>query len=119
MTVKIEEATRKQVAVFVPELIEMTLQSYRDFMNGGPDDPPSEDMETGKARPKSASKVFAEHHNAGKVALTHLELLLKLASLMNVTSEATKEAGIFVQTGRNEVDEYRLKKAAGEEKDIS
>ena len=30
------------------------------------------------------TKIFKEHHNAGKVALAHIELLLKLAALKNI-----------------------------------
>jgi hypothetical protein len=70
MTIKLEEATRNQLAEFLPQAIRKAFCSYHSFMQGDPDD--------------EKIKIFKEHHNAGKVALAHIELLLKLAALKNI-----------------------------------
>ncbi|MCB9996606.1 MAG: hypothetical protein H6869_09240 [Rhodospirillales bacterium] len=60
----IEEETRKQIACFLPDAIARALTSYHEFSQ----QPPSED-----------AKLFTAHHNACKVAIAHIELLIKLA----------------------------------------
>lgn len=56
--------TRAQVAEFLPDAIDRALHSYRAFMAGNvPDD----------------AKGFSAHHTACKVAIAHVDLLLKLA----------------------------------------
>jgi len=63
---KIESTAKKQVLEFLPRAIEKTLESYHGFM----------------AEPKDseAAKNFKDHQMACKVALAHIDLLLKLAS---------------------------------------
>lgn len=64
MTEKIEYAGRDQIATFLPDAIAKALTSYHRFAdNSIPDDP----------------KGFSAHHGACKVAIAHIELLLKLA----------------------------------------
>ncbi len=64
MTDKIEYAGREQIATFLPDAIAKALTSYHRFAdNSIPDDP----------------KGFSAHHGACKVAIAHVELLLKLA----------------------------------------
>jgi len=67
---KIEEATRKQVAEFLPPVIKRTFGSYHDFVQQEPDN--------------TQSKLFKEHHAACKVAIAHIALLLSLASKVEV-----------------------------------
>jgi len=94
----LDEATRKQVAVFLPELITKTLQSYYDFVSAGPE----------TATPaKTSSKSFSEHHSAGKVALAHLDLLLKLANLADVKTSLSEDDLAHVMKGKEEVNESR------------
>jgi hypothetical protein len=93
MTVKVEEATRQQVAVFVPEAIQKAVESYYHFM----------DLEI-----ESTAKKFAEHHSAGKVAVAHIQLLLKLAQWADVKSgidEGTIQA--LLQKARTEAGDYQ------------
>lgn len=60
----IDEKTKKQISEFLPNAIAETLKSYEIFM----------------AYPIGVEpKDFSLHHSSCKAALTHLELLLKLA----------------------------------------
>lgn len=63
--VKIEAATREQIAAFLPEAIRLAVESYRSFME--------------KSADNSDIKKFADHHKSAKVAISHIELLIKLA----------------------------------------
>lgn len=63
-----EEKLLYQVAEFLPDAIAKSLKSYRNFSN--------------KKEPADA-KAFAEFHKACKVALGHIELLVKLAKSLN------------------------------------
>jgi len=64
MTKKIEEGTRLQIARFLPDAIARALSSYHEFSQ--------------REVPKDA-KEFSAHHSACKVAIAHIELLIKLA----------------------------------------
>lgn len=61
----IEDRSRQQIAAFLPDAIARALTSYRLFMEREID--------------KDVPKAFSEHHGACKVAVAHIELLLKLA----------------------------------------
>lgn len=118
MAITLDEATRKQVADFLPGLIEKILQSYCDFINTGPDleaddakKTPSNENTNQKR--KGVSKSFAEHHSAGKVALTHLELLLELAALTKVHTDMSAEDIAYILTGIEEANEYRRLQVPG------
>lgn len=76
MTFIIEEATREQVAKFLPDLIEKAFKSYEEFMSANIDTTPA---------------GFSKHHMAGKVALAHVHLLLKTAQLIDVKIEGAEE----------------------------
>lgn len=64
MNKNVEGMTRKQVAGFLPEALQKSLESYHRF--------------SGSEIPEDA-KGFSAHHTACKVAIAHIELLLKLA----------------------------------------
>jgi hypothetical protein len=64
MGVSIEEASRVQIARFLPDAIAAALTSYHRFME--------------QQIPQEAQE-FGKHHTACKVAVAHIELLLKLA----------------------------------------
>lgn len=61
---KIEEETRRQIARFLPDAIARALTSYHGFSERDISDQP---------------KDFSAHHTACKVAIAHIELLIKLA----------------------------------------
>ncbi|MBU0860125.1 MAG: hypothetical protein KJ667_09310 [Alphaproteobacteria bacterium] len=65
MTQTIEEHSRQRIATFLPDAIAKALTSYHVFSER------AVDME----KPKE----FSDHHSACKVAVAHIELLLKLA----------------------------------------
>ena len=58
----IEATTRAQIADFLPDAISLAIKSYRNYM--------IKDTET---------EQFSEYHKAAKVAISHIELLIKLA----------------------------------------
>lgn len=64
MTETVKEETRERIAGFLPDALDIALQSYHSFARSEiPDD----------------AKGFSSHHNACKIAIAHIELLLKLA----------------------------------------
>lgn len=65
---KIEQNTREAIAAFLPGAIAAALQSYSNFL---------EEQATSEEQPDS--KDFKAHHDACKVAIAHIELLVKLA----------------------------------------
>ena len=77
----IEDATRKQVADFFPHALMRALESYRCF--------------TETVDEIEDSKKYAEHHKAGKVAIAHIHLLLKLADWAGIDR---RSAGPDLQT---------------------
>lgn len=64
MNQTIEGKSREQIAEFLPEAIATALRSYHRFSQL----PVAEE-----------AKDFTDHHKACKVAVAHIELLLKLA----------------------------------------
>ena len=61
---KVEARSRKDIADFLPRAIERAIKSYDDFS---------------KKEKSEQAKNFKEHHDACKVAVAHIELLIKLA----------------------------------------
>lgn len=73
---KIEQAGREQIATFLPDAIAKALTSYHRFADSSiPDDP----------------KGFSAHHGACKVAIAHVELLLKLARWADLPDAAVAD----------------------------
>jgi hypothetical protein len=72
--ITIENQTRQQIAEFLPEAIELAVHSYKEFMKGGIKIQPS----TGKPK-NSEDNSFTSHHKSAKIAISHIELLIKLA----------------------------------------
>lgn len=64
MSTKIEDLSRSQIAAFLPDAIRAALTSYQKFSN---------------KKVSDEEKEFKDHHNACKVAISHIDLLLKLA----------------------------------------
>jgi hypothetical protein len=76
MTEKIEEHTRRQIAEFLPDAIARTLKSYRGFS---------------EQKPAEEARDFYAHHNACKVAISHIELLIKLARWADLPDEGAED----------------------------
>lgn len=69
------KALKAQISAQLETAATRVIESYQSFMNDEPD--------AGDAR------AFAAHHAACKAALAHLDLLLKLARLAGVETDAT------------------------------
>lgn len=69
----IEARTREQIAEFFPSALEKAIQSYRDHM----------------AKPYKPED-FADTHKQAKVALAHIELLIKLAKWADLSATEGK-----------------------------
>lgn len=98
MTDSIEQATRARVAEFLPRAIEKTLEAYREFSEQHHDN--------------EKSKEFSAHHTACKVAIAHLELLLKLArwaDLENSDTEHSKKFHKILEEAQAEITRYEEK----------
>lgn len=72
-------ATRAEVAQFLPSALKTALKSYRQFM--------AQDV-------AQTPKEFGAHHTAGKVALAHVDLLLKLARWADLEEEIHKNEDV-------------------------
>jgi len=64
----IEARSRLAIADFLPGAIQTALDSYQ-FFSG----------DQAKSQEETSAKQFKEHHDACKVAIAHIELLIKLA----------------------------------------
>lgn len=69
----IENGMRTRIAEFLPCALGSAIKSYRNFCD---------DMVV-EGDPKEPKK-FKEHHDACKIALAHIELLLKLAKIADL-----------------------------------
>ncbi len=70
---KIEIKTRKDIAAFLPGAIQSALTSYIAFSEEEASAPSYEQEKNAKA------KLFKDHHDACKVAVAHIKLLIELA----------------------------------------
>ena len=64
----IEAGMRADIAAFLPNAIQSALESYQSFSEEEASDPKA-----------TKAKSFKDHHDACKVAIAHIELLIKLA----------------------------------------
>ncbi len=91
----IEKDTRQRVAKFLPDAISKTLESYRYFMEGEVS--------------VEETKEFSARHTAAKVAIAHLELLLKLAKWADIPSSKSgvdKSFYKIVEEAQREITNY-------------
>lgn len=65
----IEARTRREIAAFLPDAIQNALESYIAFS---------------KTPDQSEAKQFKEHHDACKVAIAHIKLLIELAKWADI-----------------------------------
>jgi hypothetical protein len=72
----IDDDMRKHVSEFLPAAISKALESYHSF--------------AGQEIPED-SKGFSSHHSACKVAISHVELLLKLAKWAELPDQKSTE----------------------------
>lgn len=104
MQKKIEDASRIQIARFLPDAIAKALTSYHRFATG--------DVSTD-------TREFSAHHTACKVAIAHIELLLKLARWADLPDAKAEDHNIQIvlaavmQEAEDELREYRQQNGAG------
>ena len=90
----IDNATRQQVAEFLPAAIQKALNSYHAFMDNGVD--------------TTTAKEFSEHHKAGKVAISHVELLIKMAEWAGIDKGGEEEKlGKILSGARSEIKVFQ------------
>jgi hypothetical protein len=96
----IEQQTRQQIAEFLPEAIELAFASYKKFMQDGPKEKQSHE--------NSKGTEFIEHHKSAKVAISHIELLIKLAKWADLPD------GTVLDSQRRQYFEGLMEKATAE-----
>ncbi len=95
---KTEADTRRRIAAFLPDAIARALTSYHTFAQ----QPVPED-----------AKDFTAHHNACKVAIAHIELLIKLARWADLPDAQAADhnrqivLAAMMQEAEAEVDAYK------------
>ena len=99
-----DQETQNQISAFLPDALAAALTSYEVFARK------EIDME-----PKS----FTAHHTACKVAIAHIELLLKLARRMMDQSGTGDDTQLrlrdMIARAQNELDHYTDLDEIGEE----
>ncbi len=79
---QLEEGMRKEIARFLPTAMRKTIQSYIRF---------SQEREKDKDS-HGCPKGFKDHHDACKIAVAHMKLLIELAKWADLpTEELTRE----------------------------
>ena len=102
-SITIESDTKRRISSFLPDAIAQALGSYYSFAQQ--DAPPE-------------AKEFSAHHNACKVAIAHIELLIKLARWADVPEAGDQDKEIraqltdIVQRARGEVEDYNERQKA-------
>lgn len=91
---QIDPTARRDMIKFLPEALLTAIESYKTL--SGQVGKPEED-EVGGVKTKTA-KDFQDHHNALKAALSHIELLMKLAEQLHIWAETDE---------RNDLDEVQ------------
>lgn len=82
--------SRDDIARFLPDALEKAFKSYHDFME---QDVPED------------AKGFGAHHTAAKVAIAHIELLMKLAALADLTNaDDHPEIQTIIQSAKEEFE---------------
>lgn len=102
--IRIEDTTRTQIAEFLPEAIRLAVRSYRNFMNT------EEDI---NEKGQIVTRGFVEHHKSAKIAISHIELLIKLAKwadLPDATLAGSEDMELFASlmaTAEAELNSYQ------------
>jgi hypothetical protein len=101
MSQSLEEKSRDKIAKFLPDALKHSMESYHHFIIS--DDTPDD------------AKSFSAHHSACKVAIAHIELLLKLAKWADINTQQEKDlpndallAGLIAKA-QSELDHYTEK----------
>ncbi len=96
------EEMRDRVAAFLPLALKTAIQSYKTFS----DQPESTETPT-------LAADFKKHHDALKVAIAHIELLVKLAKIAGLpepeqdTETSDEDLRKMIETAETELDKYK------------
>lgn len=100
--IKIEEKMRERIRTFLPNAMTRALISYRDFSR----------KQQGKTTGgnENAVKNFKAHHEACKVAIAHVELLLKLARWADLDTPELNDVVLaaIITNAQEEVDKLDM-----------
>ncbi len=94
----IENETRMHISGFLPDAIAQALKSYYRFS---------------QQRAPEEAKEFSAHHSACKVAIAHIELLIKLARWADLPNEKSEDQNhqvilaAMVQQAQDELVRYK------------
>ncbi|PCI55955.1 MAG: hypothetical protein COB36_03940 [Alphaproteobacteria bacterium] len=95
---QIEAGTRARIAKFLPKALARAIASYQLFS---------------EQKPKQDSANFKKHQEACKVAIAHIELLVKLAKRTALSETASdnkpseKEIFALMETAQDEIEGYK------------
>lgn len=101
----VENETRVQMAAFLPDALRAALRSYAVFSMRDVDIDP---------------KKFSEHHTACKVAIAHIELLMKWAERVVETTDDDQARAVLVETmdaARHDLGAYYREADEGDQTD--
>ena len=127
---ELSREARKRLAEFLPDALQVVLNSYREFTTTQMElpecDPDAErsveEVGTGKQRKaktptrrpraKSRAREFKEHHDACKTAVGHLELLLKVASNLkeDMSEDESAEMDACLDKAASELNMWKTEK---------
>lgn len=85
--------TKNQIAEFLPGALDKAMNSYQSFMEREN----SEEDEEQKL-------TFKQHHEAAKVALAHIELLMKLAERAGLDVDDNRAEDIMRMIGNAQIE---------------
>lgn len=95
---QIEASTRARIAEFLPTALESAIASYQLFS---------------EPNPEQDSADFKKHQDACKVAIAHIELLVKLAKRTTLSDTkpenklSDKEITALMEKAQGEIDGYK------------
>ena len=89
---KMQGQSRAQIAAFLPGAIMRALTSYFEFSKASPDE--------------KQCKDFAARHSAAKAAISHIELLVKLAKWADLPDETNShpDLDLLLTNAQEELD---------------
>lgn len=92
----VTKAVRERITKFLPQALHAAIDSYHKFSDF---DVPND------------TKSFSAHHTAAKIAIAHIELLIKLAAWADIEATSTNsELATWIQLAETEVKAFKDEK---------
>lgn len=89
---KIDEKTKNTLESFLPEALNNAIGSYEKFSK--------------EEKTRDESKEFLEHHNACKVSIAHIELLLKLVKEIKLPEGKNRKLDEIISLARKNIMQH-------------